>query len=319
MRLRAAKEGGKMNSRALRAVTALAVIGVIFAACSADKNTTQTTPARLSKRGESCQSSVDCDTSLVCVRGTCSVGDFMLTPTGNQCVLVSCHTAQDCCPKPQGNICAQYLQACEAGITAECSIYLSTCVCDGSKYSCDNGKCTQSCTPASPDGTTFDTCRALGAGYTCVGSKCVECTKDTDCPILGSVTRTCKDNKCQIKCTKDADCDPFYKCDMASSACVYSGCKTKLECVTKSGNPLAICNAGQCDVPCQSDPECASSAVVVQPIQGGVAAVPGLQVCDKMAGRCVDVGCDTDDQCRIMNHIVGGSATTAECKPVPKP
>jgi hypothetical protein len=171
--------------------------------------------------------------------------------------------------------------------------------------------------PASPDGFTLDTCRTSGAG-TCVGGKCVECTKDTDCPMVGAVTRSCVSNKCQIKCAKDTDCDPFYKCDMASSACIYSGCTKKLECVAKSGNPLAVCNGGQCDVPCQSDPECASSAVVVQPV-GGVAAVPGLQICDKTAGRCVDVGCDSDDQCRLMNHIVGGSATTAECRPVTMP
>jgi hypothetical protein len=240
----------------------------------------------------------------------------MLAPTGKQCVLVSCHTPQDCCPKPSA-ACAQYLQLCEGGITADCTIYQTSCVCDASKYSCDDGKCTQACMPASPDGFTPDTCRALGLSYTCVGGKCVECTKDTDCPMVGSVTRSCANNKCQIKCTKDADCDPFYKCDMASSACVYSGCTKNLECIAKSGNPLAVCNATKCEVPCESDPECATTSVV-NPVVGGVpTVVAGLQVC--VNHKCVDVGCDSDDQCRIMNRIVGGSTTTAECRPAPAP
>jgi hypothetical protein len=293
-----------------------AVIGLLFAACSADK--TAQTPSRLSKRGESCQSSNDCDSTLVCVSGRCSVGSYMLAPTGKQCVLVACHTPQDCCPKPIATNCAQLQQYCEAGIEQECTLYQSQCVCDGSKWSCDNGKCNQQCMPASADGFTPDTCRSLGAAYTCVGGKCVECTKDTDCPMLGGVTRSCKDNKCQIKCTKEADCDPFYTCDMTSAACVYSGCKKNLECIAKSNNPLAICYAGQCDVPCQSDPECASTITVINPVQGAVPAVAqGLQVCDK--GHCVDVGCDSDDECRILNHIAGGSPTTAECQPVTMP
>jgi hypothetical protein len=73
---------------------------------------------------------------------------------------------------------------------------------------------------------------------------------DTDCPMVGSVTKVCKDNKCQIKCTKDLDCDPFYHCDTATSACV-SGCIPTL-CIPNR-EPLAVCTSGDY-VPCQSDP-----------------------------------------------------------------
>jgi hypothetical protein len=291
---------------------ALGLVGVLFAACSSDK--TAQTPSRLSKRGESCQSSNDCDSSLVCVQGKCSVGSYGLMPTGKQCVLVQCHEPADCCPRPPAT-CAQLLQLCEGGLTFDCQQYMTACVCDSSKFSCDDGKCnsTQACTAS--DGVNFDSCQAVGAGI-CVGSKCVQCAKDTDCPAVGTASRVCKDNKCQIKCVKDLDCDPFYRCDMATSACVYKGCEKNLECIAKSNNPLAVCNAGQCDVPCQSDPECGNT---VTSNQGGIVTVtPGLQVC--VSSHCVEVGCDSDDQCRLMNvRPVGGQMMIAECRPVVNP
>jgi len=200
------------------------------------------------------------------------------------------------------------LQGCEGGITSDCQFYQTLCVCDGSKFTCEDGKCAQACTPA--NGITPDSCKVFGAGFSCLGGKCVECTQDVDCPVT-NVTRVCRDNKCQIKCTKETDCDPFYDCDMGTSTCVYVGCKTNLECIAKSGNPLAICNATKCDVPCQSDPECLAT-IAVNPITG---VMGGLQVC--IDSHCVDVGCDSDDQCRILNHIVGGSKTSAECRDVP--
>jgi hypothetical protein len=286
-------------------VAACFMVGALFAACSSDKSTQEA--SKLSGRGQSCRASNDCDTGLVCVGSVCRVGSLNLQPTGKQCVLISCHEPKDCCPNPPAS-CPSLLQGCEGGFTFDCQTYQTQCVCDGSKFLCESGKCTQSCTPS--DGISIDTCKVLGAGFTCVGDKCVECTKDTDCPMVGSVTKVCKDNKCQIKCTKDLDCDPFYHCDTATSACVFVGCMTNLECISKSGNPLAVCTSGKCDVPCQSDPEC----VAVMAVPAGV-VMPGLQVC--VSSHCVDVGCDSDDQCRILNHVVGGSKTTAECQPVP--
>ena len=282
-------------------------IGVaLFGACSSDKTTTEA-PARLSGRGESCRASVDCNAGLVCVRNTCSVGSLNLQPTGKQCVLISCHEAKDCCPTPPPN-CSTLAQECEAGFTIDCQTYQAQCVCDGSKFSCDSGKCSQMCTPS--DGISLDSCKVLGTGFTCVAGKCVECTKDADCPMTGSTSKVCKDNACQIKCVKDLDCDPFYHCDTASSTCVFAGCTTNLECVSKTQNPLAVCRSGKCDVPCQSDPEC----VTAMTLPGGV-AMPGVQVC--VDTHCVDVGCDSNDQCRILNHITGGSKTSAECQPIP--
>jgi hypothetical protein len=73
---------------------------------------------------------------------------------------------------------------------------------------------------------------------------------------------------------------------------------------------LAVCASGKCDVPCQSDTECASTVSLPQGV-----VMSGPQVC--VSSHCVDVGCDSDDQCRILNHISGGSKTTAECQPLP--
>ena len=140
--------------------------------------------------------------------------------------------------------------------------------------------------------TTFDTCKNMGAGFSCVGNKCVECTKDTDCPALGSTMRVCKDNKCQVKCAKDTDCDPFYKCDTGHRSRVYSGCTNKLDCVSKTGNPLAACNTSkQCECRAKSDPECVATVTAnVVNGQAVTAVMSGLQVC--VSDHCVDVGCD---------------------------
>src|SRR5262249_40044166 len=152
---------------------------------------------------------------------------------------------------------------------------------------CVDGQCSQPCTPASPDGFQIDTCKTTrGPNFTCVDGKCAECVTDANCPMVGGVTRVCKQNKCQVKCTKDLDCDPFYKCDMAMSACVFAGCQSQLECVAKTGSPLATCNAGKCDVPCQSDPECGVTQTVI--VGGQVMALTsGLQICKDQ--HCVDV------------------------------
>ena len=284
----------------------MSLAGVLFLACGSDK----TGDGRVSQRGESCQSSGDCEPGLVCVRNTCSVGSYSLTPTGKQCVLSSCHEPIDCCPTPPPS-CPFLLQQCEGGITFDCQTYQTQCLCDGSRFTCESGKCAQACMPATA--VTSDTCKLLGAGFSCVGGRCVECTQDAECPMVTNVARVCRENKCQIKCTKETDCDPFYDCDTATSTCFYVGCQTNLECIAKTGNPLAVCNATKCDVPCQSDPECLAT-ISINPNTG---VMGGLQVC--IDAHCVDVGCDSDDQCRILNHILGGSKTTAECREVPAP
>jgi hypothetical protein len=226
------------------------------------------------------------------------------------CVLVECHAPEDCCP-PRSTQCDSLQAECEGGFTFACDAYIQQCVCDATKFSCDEGKCTQACTPSDGGLGSYDICRSLGGGYTCFGGKCVQCVTDKDCSILGGNREmTCKDNKCQSKCAKDQDCDPFYTCDTAAASCVYAGCKTNLECISKIANPLAICANGKCDVPCKSDPECGG----VQSVGGIDGVTAGLQVC--VEGHCADVGCDSDDQCRILNHLVGGSRVTAECRAV---
>ena len=294
-----------MKSLAVRTLAALSLLGAIFAACSSDKDGQSS--AGVSKRGESCQSSGDCESGFICVQGTCTVGSYNLQPTGKQCFLVACHAPEDCCPTPP-SICPSLQTECEAGFTSECAQYQQQCVCDASKFSCDEGKCSQSCTPGD-NVSTFDSCRFFGSNLTCVGGKCVECTTDSQCfDSFDGKPQVCKDNKCQSKCAKDTDCDPFYRCDTASQACVYAGCKTNLECVSKTGNPLAVCDNTKCGVPCKSDPECRATSFGGTP--DGV--MPGLQVC--VDAHCVDVGCDSDDQCRILNRIEGGSNITAECR-----
>src|SRR5260370_8988190 len=102
------REGRQMNRMTLVLLGAIGLLGALFTACSSSDKSTESS-SRLSKRGESCQSSGECDTGLVCVNNKCSVGNYNLMPTGKQCVLVACHEPPDACTTPA--FCPRRLQS----------------------------------------------------------------------------------------------------------------------------------------------------------------------------------------------------------------
>jgi hypothetical protein len=235
------------------------------------------------QRGESCRAHFDCAPGLACVGKVCSVRDFPLTPVKRECVSVECREAKDCCPTPPAS-CATYKANCEAGITSYCTLYETNCVCTAEQWSCENDLCKERCT------TNAD----CSTGETCVSSTCAECGADSDC----LTTEVCKEQRCIAKCESNDDCPYFHDC--VAGTCVEVGCKTDRECQAATSNVLSICVEQECQTPCQSDIECDKPRDY------------GYSRC--LNGSCTDVGCETDEECRILLKVQAGRGVDAVCR-----
>ena len=250
------------------------------AACGDDDEEFATTGG--AQRGESCRSRLDCAADLACVQNRCSVRDFPISPTGKECVSIECLVPEDCCPPPSA-LCQSLKASCDLGNTSACDQYATSCACRASDWLCENDECFQTC--------TGDLDCTLGA---CVGGKCVECGTDTDC----AADELCKDGICEEKCTEDADCAYFHSCQ--GGTCVPTGCNNDRECVGATGNVLAFCLDQECRVPCQSDVECDQQ----QPFD--------FNAC--IDGFCVELGCEGDDECRILLNVQPNLGPDAVCR-----
>ena len=82
------------------------------------------------------------------------------------------------------------------------------------------------------------------------------------------------------------------------------GCQDDRECIALTGSPLATCVAGECQEPCEKDADCFSTS--------------GTQVFSFAAcveGACTDVGCKTDEECKILLTLAGNQLYEARCLP----
>jgi hypothetical protein len=82
---------------------------------------------------------------------------------------------------------------------------------------------------------------------------------------------------------------------------VKVGCSSDRECILANDNPLSVCTDKKCRVPCQMDVECNRTGV-----QGVAACV---------SGQCVDIGCETEDDCRAMYSATTATKTHWLCQP----
>ena len=240
------------------------------------------------QRDESCRASYDCAPGLACIGGACSVADFPLTPTIRECVSVECKTAVDCCPTPP-TTCPTYKSYCDSGVTSYCTLYQTQCLCTEADWSCENDLCEERCTTSADCST----------GGSCVNSKCAQCATDDDCPT----TSACKDQRCVPRCTSNDECQYFHDC--VDGTCVEVGCKTNRECQSAMSNVLSVCLEGECKTPCQSDIECDS------PRQYGYSRC--------INGSCIDVGCESDEECRILLKVQAGRGVDAVCRDATTP
>jgi hypothetical protein len=112
--------------------------------------------------------------------------------------------------------------------------------------------------------------------------------------------QTCKDSLCVAGCELDEECPRFNRCE--DGACLEVGCVTDRECVAATGSALSTCVATECRQPCETDLECA--------------AVVGFNFRGCVGGFCEDLGCETDEECRIRLSIPQTSGDEAECRDV---
>lgn len=240
--------------------------------------------------GESCEARSDCRQGLACVDGVCTAPSAGLSPTDNECVVVECKEAVDCCPAVSDN-CPQLRAACDEAEPTSliCSRYAATCQCDGSNYSCDRGQCELMFTCSD-----LVLCPGL---LVCDSGNCVRCVSDNDC--LGNAK--CSDNECAQACDVDSDCPYFNQC--LEGACIDVGCQTDRECKAFLNNPQALCQDGDCFSVCSTDINCG-------------AAEGSNMVC--MNGTCVPAGCETDEECRVQLYRTHqeDQGTTAPTLPV---
>ncbi|HEU4538246.1 MAG TPA: hypothetical protein VFS00_29190, partial [Polyangiaceae bacterium] len=257
-------------------------------------------PRRPGRKGESCQVSSDCDGNLACVNAVCVTDKFAINATANECKVIQCRAAQDCCAPPPAACtslqdqcaaeeaasgCAALKTACAGGDTTacnnfdvlcfNCSQFDDLCVCDPSTLRCDDGACrtVEACDAQNPCLTGV--CDALA-------SECVECLKDDDC---GDPARfACSDRACEARCTDDTDCPDFSRC--SAGACLASGCRADRECKASTRNALATCVEGECVEPCQTDTEC------------GTSDAWNFRAC--VEGSCAYVGCESDKECQLF-------------------
>jgi hypothetical protein len=250
----------------------------------------------LGRRGESCLSTDNCEKPLVCVNQTCSVANFEIEVTDKACQRVECEEATDCCPEPNPS-CKTWKDACDTGAgganQVACDAYnnpIYNCICDTSVWACDNFECIPAVTCAGSFDCIFGVCSSE--------KRCVECEEDTDCLLAN---QSCVDNACVGGCENDTECPVFHACE--SGACSEKGCQNDRECVALSRNPLSSCDlaTGSCSESCETDADCS--------IEGGSTFT--FRAC--VDSFCKDVGCQTDEECKIRLLLAESTTYEAKC------
>ncbi|HEV8245157.1 MAG TPA: hypothetical protein VGP93_05290 [Polyangiaceae bacterium] len=248
------------------------------------------------QQGETCQTRSDCEAGLTCIGGTCSVEDFGLDPTEKRCTSVECQAPADCI--------SNYATSCDGdfGYRYECETFgpdyyycdLVRIYCTEANWSCTAGTCdyTGSCAAAVSPSYACPS----GEGFCDLAADaCVDCQEAIDC---GGASQDCVDNECVSTCEEDRDCPLLWTCNTATHQCKDTGCTNNRECVAYTGHALATCGTdGVCATPCQSDAECDNPNNY------------NFRAC--VDNYCADVGCETDEECRIRSGNLGISLCLA--------
>jgi len=269
---------------------------------------------RLGQVNESCQTTMDCQAPLECIKNACAPASFGLTATGKSCT-GECTTAADCCELPvdfSANIVGGYVyppdgglpsyQAglsgyvrCEdllgylggkasicttSGVTSgqsqACFDYATYCQCSPSPWACTNNACvyTAPCTSTSSRA-------AIGA---CPSETRTGRALSTMCNIAGSATA----GSCQAGCVADSDC----------SGKVPTGALTQQACSgADAGATDCTCYQSACYFKCSKDIDCASGFA-----------------CDTTTSLCKAAGCTTDADCVESTGSPRSQCMSGVCK-----
>ncbi|HET6335481.1 MAG TPA: hypothetical protein VFG30_19780 [Polyangiales bacterium] len=245
--------------------------------------------SRYSGKGESCTAKNDCEPSLACVMGVCRSLTVSLGRVPKSCYRVECEVKEDCClafvPNPN---CATYEMNC-AMDPIFCNTYRSLCQCT---QDCDD----EQCVAAAPGCMTNAECTSTQTPY-CVAGKCTQCDKDSAC---SGTDAKCSQGVCMAACKQDENCPLLHACQ--DGVCVETGCKSDRECAFMIRNALAVCNTGECELPCNTDTDCATTTVPSTPgmmsMSSAANATRGFEACEM--GKCVFVGCENNSECRAL-------------------
>jgi len=241
--------------------------------------------------GESCTSRADCAPGLACFSGRCVQGSVGLEPTGKECVIIQCREALDCCPEPP-SACATLEADCLANPgSSSCTSFDLNCVCDESSYDCTDNQCVfiQCRQPVDCCPIPSSSCPTLEADCD-LDPESSSCTSFEALCVCDGSTYDCRENICQSRraCTSDTSCLTTEVCDVAEGYCV--GCLADADCGEGGTCVNNVCTAG-----CQGDEDC-----------------PFFNQC--MDGECIEVGCQTDRECKVYTNDIQAVCKNGECQ-----
>ena len=192
--------------------------------------------------GDECTQHSDCNLGAFCVQGLCLNPDHPRQQGSETCSVQVCGSARDCNPGQRCNartfVCEQDL-GCLAG---------SPC---GAGQVCNpgSGACEAGCTAE----TAAQVCGAL---VPCLGGRCVQCAKNSDCGpgLTCDASGACRG---PTGCASSRDCVVPQLCDRATATCALprgpctsnEGCATDERCESRTGK----CVPGAC-LPDRMDP-----------------------------------------------------------------
>lgn len=181
-----------------------------------------------SGRAQSCGSSSECKSGLLCIDQICIQNDYPVSTEAKECKLIECETTKDCCGDRDEDDCF---------------------------YACEEQKCSYKREQCQED----DDCRFINGGL-CESGRCVQCKTTADCADEEDI---CVEGRCIEGCKVDDECPVFNNCQ--AGQCVHVGCVSDRECILYSRNADAKCEESKdekdkgkksCSIPCEENAEC---------------------------------------------------------------
>lgn len=281
----------------MRHFALIALLIGMLAALGCEDKTVQ--PSRSGGIGQSCFSTNDCGGNLVCLFDTCQYENLPLDPSANVCL--ECSTDADCTDEgPQ--ICDDGVCRLDCATDQDCQDFAEFGnACESSSGNCFFYNCNED--PQFPQPCPFDSVCDLSVGDDDALGVCFPCLADEDC----AEDEVCSDRLCEPTCSSDQDCPGLFACNTSTQLCEFVGCSTDRECAISSNSyedQLLVCNeeTNLCEYPCERDSDC-------------LYFLGGAAYC--LDGACTDLGCTTDDECRILTGA--NSVCVEPSDPSPEP
>lgn len=300
----------------------LFLFSVLGSSCTQEKSSNN---VRKSRRGETCSSTNDCNSTLACVNQICIQDEYPVSVEANSCILIECQTEDDCCSTQMVDDaeCRYWTEECE-GDRSICSRRAEECSSTKSNCLSDSG---QSCLEATEGCLRDDADDCDYVFYEC-GYSCEETLAVCDTANNCSSTESCENANRSCECTKECvdnlclskrtECDEASDCSN-SQICVSSKC---VECVGDDGcGDRQVCDEGFCIAGCTKDSECPifSDCIGDRCEDRGclenreciLFTGNGSSIC--LDGQCVEP-CQANSQCGYLKSCVNNKCTFLGCE-----